>query len=154
MHKLQWSDALSLDMPGMDDGRKTLVHLLGLAHDAHDPFFLQRWRDLVQHTALVFAQEDRWMHATQFSSSRIHCTQHQVVLQVMQEGLRAGESGNLDLIQNMVAELGQWFANHAQSMDAALALHLRRVGYDPQTGVLSMPDDLGLYAGARACVQA
>lgn len=154
MHKLQWSDALSLDMPGMDDGRKTLVHLLGLAHDAHDPLLLQRWRDLVQHTALVFAQEDRWMQMTQFSSSRIHCTQHRVVLQVMQEGLRAGESGDLALIQNMAAELGQWFANHTQSMDAALALHLRRVGYDPQTGVLNMPDDLGLQMGGRGDVQA
>ena len=154
MHKLQWSDALSLDMPGMDDGRKTLVHLLGLAHEAHDPFLLQRWRDLVQHTALVFAQEDRWMQMTQFSSSRIHSTQHKVVLQVMQEGLREGESGDLAPVQNMVAELGQWFANHTQSMDAALALHLRRVGYDPQTGVLSMPDEMRLQPNARSCFQA
>lgn len=154
MHQLQWSDALSLDMPGMDDGRKTLVHLLGLAHEAPDPFLLQRWRDLVQHTAQVFEQEDRWMQMTQFSSSRIHCTQHKVVLQVMQEGLQAGGFGNLAPIRNMVAELGQWFANHTQSMDAALALHLRRVGYDPHTGVLSMPDEMGLQASARGCVQA
>lgn len=154
MHKLQWSNALSLDMPGMDDGRKTLVHLLGLAQEAPHPLLLQRWRDLVQHTALVFAQEDRWMQMTEFSSRRIHCTQHKVVLQVMQEGLSAGESGDLTPIQNMVTQLGQWFANHTQSMDAALALHLRRVGYDPQTGVLSMPDEMGLQAGARSCVQA
>jgi hypothetical protein len=32
-----------------------------------------------------------------------------------------------------------WFAQHNQSMDAALALHLRKTGYDPELGVLSMP---------------
>lgn len=148
MHKLHWSDALSLGMPGMDDGRKALVHLLGLAHDASDPFLLWRWRNLVQHTTQVFEQEDRWMRMTQFSSARLHGTQHKVVLQVMQEGLRLGESGNLALIRKMVDEMGQWFANHSQSMDAALALHLRRVGYDPVTRVLSMPDDIALQTCA------
>lgn len=149
MHKLEWSDALSLDMPGMDDGRKTMVCLLGLVREASDLALLSCWHDLVQHTAMVFEQEDRWMRNTKFSSAPIYCTQHKVVLQVMREGLLAGESGDLSLIQKMAAELGQWFANHTQSMDAALALHLRRVGYDPVTGVLSMPDDIPL----QACTQ-
>jgi hypothetical protein len=39
-------------------------------------------------------------------------------------------------------------------MDAALALHLRRVGYDPATGVLSMPDDIALEDCARSSIQA
>ena len=39
-------------------------------------------------------------------------------------------------------ELGKWFPQHAQSMDAALALHLRRLGYDPQTGIVSAPHAL------------
>ena len=92
------------------------------------------------------SREDRWMHATQFSSQQIHSTQHKVVLQVMREGLVAGESGDLATIRKMASELGQWFANHSQSMDAALALHLRKTGYDPATGVLSMPDDIALMA--------
>ncbi len=150
MSRLLWSDALSLDMPGMDDGHKTLVTLLDLAHEAPDMVLASRWRDLVQHTARVFEREDRWMHKTQFSSDHIHSTQHEVVLKVMQEGLHAGESGDLAPIRNMAAELGQWFANHTQSMDAALALHLRRVGYDPATGVLSMPDDITLEDCAQS----
>jgi hypothetical protein len=35
-------------------------------------------------------------------------------------------------------------------MDAALALHLRRVGYDPATGVLSMPDNIALEDCAQS----
>ena len=150
MSRLKWSDALSLDMPGMDDGHKTLVALLDLAHEAPDLALLSHWRNLVTHTASVFEREDRWMNATRFSSTHIHTTQHKVVLQVMHEGLSAGESGDLAPIRQMANELGQWFANHSQSMDAALALHLRKTGYDPATGVLSMPDDIAL----QACPQA
>ena len=150
MSRLKWSDALSLDMPGMDDGHKTLVALLDLAHEAPDSSLLGHWRNLVTHTASVFEREDRWMNATRFSSTHIHTTQHKVVLQVMHEGLSAGESGNLAPIRQMAEELGQWFANHSQSMDAALALHLRKTGYDPATGVLSMPDEIALQASPQA----
>jgi hemerythrin len=146
MTRLQWSDALSLDMPGMDHGRRQLVELLDLAHEANDAFLLDHWHTLTLHAALVFEREDRWMHSTRFSSTHIHSTQHQVVLHVMQEGLAAGQSGDLETIRKMAGELGQWFANHSQSMDAALALHLRKTGYDPATGVLSMPDDIALAA--------
>ncbi len=146
MARLQWSDALSLDMPAMDDGHRKLVELLDLAHEASDTMLIEHWRTLITHAAHVFEREDRWMHATTFSSDHIHSTQHKVVLQVMREGLLAGESGDLATVRKMASELGQWFANHSQSMDAALALHLRKTGYDPATGVLSMPDDIALTA--------
>ena len=42
----------------------------------------------------------------------------------------------------MAKELALWFAQHAQSMDAALALHLRRVGYDVDTGQVHAPQAL------------
>jgi hemerythrin-like metal-binding protein len=146
MTRLQWSEALSLDMPAMDDGHRQLVECLELAHEASDATLVEHWRRLVARTAQVFEREDRWMHATKFSSSHIHSTQHKVVLQVMNEGLAAGASGDLATVRKMASELGQWFANHSQSMDAALALHLRKTGYDPTTGVLSMPDDIALAA--------
>ena len=94
MTRLQWSEALSLDMPAIDDGHRRFVALLDLAHQASDALLVDRWRDLLTHTARIFEREDRWMHATQFSSDHIHSTQHKVVLQVMREGLVAGESGD------------------------------------------------------------
>lgn len=42
----------------------------------------------------------------------------------------------------MASELALWFPQHAQSMDASLALHLRRVGFDPVTGVVHAPGAL------------
>ena len=39
-------------------------------------------------------------------------------------------------------ELASWFPQHADSMDAALAMHLQRVGFDPATGRMAHPDAL------------
>ena len=49
-------------------------------------------------------------------------------------------AGDLTSVRVMASELAQWFSAHAQSMDAALALQLRRVGYDPLTGEVQCPD--------------
>jgi hypothetical protein len=46
-----------------------------------------------------------------------------------------GPRGSLAVVRQMADELAIWFPHHAQSMDAALALHLRSVGYDEQTGL-------------------
>ena len=79
------------------------------------------------------------MQATRFAASNCHSMQHQMVLQVMREGHKRGQAGDLPLVRQMAAELAIWFPQHAQSMDAALALHLRGIGFDPVTGVVHMP---------------
>ncbi|MGH2140650.1 hypothetical protein, partial [Enterococcus faecalis] len=38
------------------------------------------------------------------------------------------------------------FPQHAQTMDAGLALHLKSVGYDPATGHISEPESLPALA--------
>lgn len=139
MTPLQWKETLSLGLPAMDEESQKLAALLALAESASDANLTAVWRQLVAHTQAQFEREDRWMAQTAFSSTSVHSVQHKVVLQVMREGLTTGETGNLALIRTMTHELGVWFAQHNQSMDAALALHLRKTGYDPACGVLSMP---------------
>ena len=46
MTRLQWSDALSLDLPAMDDSHREFVKLLDLAHEADDA---QLDHELVDH---------------------------------------------------------------------------------------------------------
>jgi len=142
---LQWKETLFLDLPAMDEPSFQLAALLEQASAASDAALPAIWRQLIAHTETQFEREDRWMLQTSFSSTQVHSVQHKVVLQVMREGLtvkeRCGDvdTGNLPLIRTMIHELGVWFAQHNQSMDAALALHLRKTGYDPALGVLSMP---------------
>ena len=98
------------------------------------------------------------MHTTHFSSDHIHSTQHKVVLQVMREGAARAAQGDLQVLRVMASELALWFPQHAQSMDAALALHLRRVGFDPATGVVhapqALPGELIHGCGGATCSEA
>ncbi|MDR3455065.1 MAG: hemerythrin domain-containing protein [Rhodoferax sp.] len=142
MPNLEWSDALALDLPAMDDTHREFVDLLALVEAAPNETLLAHWRTLVDHTGEHFGREDQWMQATRFSTSNCHSVQHRVVLQVMREGISRAEAGDPGAVRQMARELAIWFPQHAQSMDAALALHLRNVGYDPATGAVALPDAL------------
>ena len=155
MTELLWSDALALDLPAMDDTHREFVALLGTASDAADDALLEAWAALIAHTDGHFAQEDQWMSQTGFSSGNCHATQHQVVLSVLREGLALGRAGELGAVRRLAHELAVWFPQHAQSMDAALALHLRSVGFDPLTGRVDQPARLPAAAisgcGSASC---
>lgn len=142
MTTLQWSDALALDLPLMDDTHREFVSLLAAVECADDATLIQTWQTLVEHTQNHFDREDRWMRGTRFASTNCHSMQHRVVLHTLREGSAHAARGDLAPIRRMTPELAAWFPQHAQSMDAALALHLRRAGYDPLTGVVHAPHTL------------
>jgi hemerythrin-like metal-binding protein len=142
MATLPWSEALELGLDVMDDTHREFVDLLAQCEAASDDALPALWRDLVAHTEHHFGQEDAWMAATGFSTRNCHSTQHHVVLQVMREGAGLSDLGNLAPARQLVRELAAWFPQHAQAMDAALALHLRSLGFDPGTGQLAAPQAL------------
>ena len=158
MATLEWSDALNLDLPLMDETHREFVDLLAAVDRAADAQLLSAWQTLVEHTEQHFGQEDDWMAATRFASGNCHSTQHKVVLQVMREGTARAEQGDLTVLRVMASELALWFPQHAQSMDAALALHLRRVGFDAATGVVhapqALPADWVHGCGGASCSEA
>jgi hemerythrin-like metal-binding protein len=139
MPALPWSDALELGLSFMDTTHKEFVDLLAQAEAADDAALPRVWRELVEHTADHFGREDEWMLATGFALGNCHSTHHKVVLQVLREGLQRAGAGDLAPARQMAKELAVWFPQHAQTMDAALALHLRGVGYDPATGEVLEP---------------
>ena len=140
---LLWSDSLALGLDVMDETHREFVALLKLVDQAAESDLLPAWQRVVDHTQDHFDREDQWMRSTGFSSSNCHTMQHQVVLQVMREvAHRVQQSRDSDMLRDMSQQLGEWFLHHAQSMDAALALHLRTAGFDPLTGVVSMPEAL------------
>ena len=58
----------------------------------------------------------------------------------------------------MASELADWFPKHAQTMDAALALHLRGIEFDFVTGTIARPELLPLHeisgCGSASCAPA
>jgi hemerythrin-like metal-binding protein len=146
MPSLVWSDALSLSMPAMDATHHEFVDLLAAVEQADDASLLRRWHALVEHTHAHFAHEDKWMQDTGFAPNNCHSTQHAVVLEVLREGAKRGAQGELPVIRRMAHELGLWFPHHAQSMDMGLSLHLKSLGYDPETGAIGRVDALPAQA--------
>jgi hemerythrin-like metal-binding protein len=130
---LLWSEALTVSLQDMDDTHEAFVALLAAVQQAPDAQLVARWRELVEHTQDHFDREDAWMVATGFAPGSCHMTQHKVVLQVLREGLQSGEVGVLEPIRQMAHELTIWFPQHAQTMDAGLALHLKSVDFDTAT---------------------
>ena len=155
MATLEWSDELALDMAAMDDTHQEFVDLLAVVEEAPDAELPAAWRALVEHTDGHFGQEDRWMAQTGFASVNCHATQHHVVLRALREGLSAGAAGRLDVIRQLAHELAIWFPQHAQTMDAALALHLRSAGFDPAAGEAARAERLPAQAitgcGSASC---
>lgn len=139
MPALPWSDGLALGLTFMDDTHKEFVELLARAEGADDAAFPALWNELLAHTEDHFGREDEWMQATGFALGNCHTTQHKVVLQVLREGGRRADEGNTAPARHMISELAVWFPHHAQTMDSALALHLRGLGYDPETGQVLDP---------------
>lgn len=155
MPLLPWSEALELGLSFMDDTHREFVDLLARAEACGDAQLPAVWDELVRHTEAHFGQEDAWMQATGFAASNCHSVQHRVVLQVLREGAALAAQGNLAPARQMTRELAAWFPQHAQSMDAALALHLRSVGFDPATGGVAQPQALPAQhiqgCGAGSC---
>jgi hemerythrin-like metal-binding protein len=139
MTTLQWSAELELGLDYMDETHREFVDLLAQTSNAPDGDLLAVWQDVIAHTEEHFGREDKWMQDSAFPPGGCHATEHDAILQVMREGARRGAAGNLAMVRQLARELGVWFAGHAQSMDTALALYLKEVGYDETTGHVARP---------------
>ena len=127
-------DPLSLDLPFMDEAHEQLMRLLAIVDEADDLHLAAAWRDLVQFTAQEFACEDRWMNDTGYATRKDHQIQHRVVLEVMRDSITQAAQGRLLHVRQMAWQLRDWYHKHVQTMDAALALHLRGRRFDPANG--------------------
>lgn len=138
MNTLTWNDTLELDHAQMDQTHREFVALLNAVQDAlpglDRALITDRFRELVLHTDAHFSQEERWMQDCGFDADNCHSRQHSMVLRVMRDvETLARDEGDLGPLQRIVGELVEWFPQHAQMMDAALAEQMQQRGYDPVT---------------------
>jgi hemerythrin-like metal-binding protein len=147
MPTLNWTDALALQQPLMDDTHREFVDLLGEVEAALQqpdpaPAVGATLGRFVAHTEAHFAQEDAWMATIGFAPTNCHATQHAQVLQLLREvQRRAKDDGNLSLVAQLVPALAEWFVPHAQNMDGGLAQVMQATGFDPATGTMTHPPE-------------
>lgn len=125
MSPIGWTDALHLAYEPMDRVHREFIDLLAAAERADDTELASAWGAVVDHTALQFADEGRWMCETHFAGAADHQLQHRMVLNLLRDGVAMARKGELEAVREMALELDAWFAKHTLAMDAALALHMR-----------------------------
>lgn len=126
MVSLHWSETLELGFAPIDDLHRQLVTQMSVVDNCPDSALGSEWQRLVECAQSLFAQEDGWMKSTDFSSAPNHSLHHRVVLNVLREGLVMARNGEFDKVRKLSVELASWLSKHIQSLDAALALHMRR----------------------------
>lgn len=136
---LAWSDRLCTGDVRMDDTHEAFVEqlnaLLATPQDRQLPPYL----DFLEHTVEHFAQEERWMVATGFAPDNCHASHHATILDTMRAVVDHYQQGDTEIITRLAEALVEWFPQHAASMDAGLALHMKNVGFDTQTETLADP---------------
>lgn len=130
MALLEWSAALELNAPVMDDTHREFVALLNALGEAADGDMLARMDDFIAHTEQHFAMEEQWMTETAFPPYGCHKGEHDNILEVVREVRKRIEAGELHYRATLAAALAEWFPQHAQSMDAVLAMYLRDKNFD------------------------
>jgi len=80
---------------------------------------------LHEHLLRHCSQEERWMRESNFPACECHQREHETLLEVIAEVRRRFDAGDSEIVARLALELPQWFEVHANSMDAALAVHLR-----------------------------
>jgi hemerythrin-like metal-binding protein len=153
MAALDRSGAFLLDLPFMDQARKEFIALLDLVDEADNTQLPSAWRNLVECAAEHFAREDIWMRTTGYASHKDHAIQHRVVLSVMREGVLQAEEGRLLQVRDMARQLRDWYAKHVQTMDAALALHLRSARFVPAKADVQAQITPPVWSALRAAVE-
>lgn len=136
---LQWNASLQTGDGQMDDTHEEFVVMLNriLATPLRDQ--LPLYREFLAHTVEHFAQEERWMEATGFAADNCHASHHATILDTMRAVEEHYLKGDNEIIQRLAEALVEWFPQHAASMDAGLALHLKDVGFDSRTETLADP---------------
>lgn len=137
---LTWAPQLQTGDARMDDTHEEFVQMLNELLATPEDQQLPLYQQFVAHTVEHFAQEERWMVATGFSADNCHASHHATILETMNAVVEHFEQGDKDIINRLAEALVEWFPQHAASMDAGLALHMKEVGFDSRTETLADPD--------------
>jgi hemerythrin len=122
---MEWSEALELGVERMDATHREFVEQLNTLGEASDAAMLAGLDAFISHTEAHFGQERDWMTDGIYGHAHCHLQEHDGVLGIMREVRGMVADGQFELGRVLVRELAPWFANHAATMDAMLALYLQ-----------------------------
>lgn len=118
---LQWHDQFLLGYTPIDEVHQEFVDLIGQmqrAEEAALPDLLDRF---AMHLRQHFEMENDWMVTTEFPPRECHMDEHAAVMASVEEVQALLVQGDVAICHDLVAQLAQWFPQHADQLDSALA---------------------------------
>ncbi|MES9867522.1 MAG: hemerythrin domain-containing protein [Candidatus Thiodiazotropha sp. LLP2] len=115
-----------LDLPQMDDTHLEFVHLVNQMADAEKEEFILLFQTLSEHTKSHFDSEQQLMEESNFPATSEHISDHQRILGDLARFGKRVTAGSTTMARAYICEqLPDWFELHIQTMDSALAAHLK-----------------------------
>ncbi len=136
---LDWTPRLETGDARMDETHEEFVDMLNQLLATPIDQQLPLYRQFVEHTQEHFAQEERWMVATGFAPDNCHAGHHATIMETLHAVVEHYETDDKEIINRLAEALVEWFPQHAASMDAGLALHMKSVGFDSKSETLADP---------------
>ncbi|MCL2075575.1 MAG: hemerythrin domain-containing protein [Betaproteobacteria bacterium] len=125
---MEWQDSYALGLPRMDDTHREFVACVARLSAADSEKVVDALEDLLAHAKEHFAQEERWMEDSHFQPVFCHADEHARVLDSLKKIIVMARN-NPGLGGIVAKELENWFIQHAATMDAVLAAHLRQTNH-------------------------
>lgn len=132
MPLMQWSPLYDLGCAPMDATHREFMDLLNVLAEAEDSDFLAAFDAFYEHTVAHFEQENVWMKASGFPPIHCHMDEHNRVLATLRSLRGMVSRGDMAIGRRAAEEMVSWFGNHAATMDTALSVYIRNVGYVPE----------------------
>lgn len=120
--EFKWMDRYLLGYRAMDETHREFVALVDKLLTTPDAGLVKALDALAEHAVAHFEQEEGWMRATDFPATECHVDEHAKVLASVREVQRELADGNFCVVRELAQALMDWFPNHADYMDSALAL--------------------------------
>lgn len=116
-----WSDRYLLGQPQMDDTHREFVTHVNALLTVPDDQLAEALAAFEQHAVAHFAQENEWMSMDGFPARDCHVDEHDKVLASVSEVREQLESGDTAIVRELAVALMEWFPEHADYLDSALA---------------------------------
>lgn len=125
----EWSSALSVDVPSIDEQHKNLITLMyqldgSVTAGRERGFVGTELEDLVSVATSHFRYEEGLMQQTGFGDFAEHQRQHDELMKTVNEVRERFSSGQIALSIEVMNFLKRWLVQHIQGADTKLGSHL------------------------------
>ena len=118
---LHWGDQFLLGYTPIDEVHQEFVDLIGQMQRAEDAALPALLAEFAVHLKQHFEMENEWMVSTEFPPRECHMDEHAAVMESVEDVQALLAQGDVAICRDLVAQLAQWFPQHADQLDSALA---------------------------------